>query len=792
MAVVTLTENTSRAPRASQRQSNKRKTECVEDELSEKRYRECEKTGCSADIPLCFLTATERCAGNGYTSRWYHMSHGEHFCNECFDFYYRSSKDGYAIFNSWKDAWMDEATSEPTLKTFVSDQLLPYWVCCTLCKKWRQLPKNSQVAPDFIKKFHCKSFGQKNPDPCSIPEDERVAEVLEPCWVDYNVQTPLLKFSPAAVYLHHFYPEGIGLSPTSCKTSYITKSKWLKPFSQELSGKSPLFMDPDSIELEEERELPGCASFQSTYLGLRNLILTVWNSFPKVWLTIDELSAHVICRGLVRIYLLHEAERILNYLTWKGVINYGLVQSPQGYSLIPENSENEVLVVGAGTAGLSAARHLQNLGVKVKVLEATSRLFGRVCDANEYKSLSGKGAQIANGICNNPFTIMCSQAEIPMKLLRNKLYLINDKGKSIPDSVSDRMHFHFNALLDTAEDWGEKHQEDISIFDKIIELHEEFKKDTGIQFSEEEENIFYLYANLLANSTGIPLHQTSVVNWDQSIVLSQISGPDALITGGYSAVLSRLAEGINIQMECEVKAIKYDKCDIEVSTTKGIFKPSKVLLTVPLAVLRCGTIDFQPPLPEAKQSAFQQLGDSYFEKVIMQFPSKFWETVTKEADVFGYVTSSVNKSAQFCIFYDVSSATKENVPTLMTYICSSPCDTVQDESAEIIEKCVCNLSDMFSEMLSKQGKNVPSPDKWFVTHWNSNPYARSSGSFLKVGSKCQPYDDLAKDIDTKLYFAGEATHRQLPHSMAGAYLSGLRETTNIVNDIIKNSAEMYD
>ena len=89
-----------------------------------KTYRKCEKAGCPAEHPECFSNAVERfellinfrcdfwfvqafvvkpidfncdylfcefysCCGNGYTSRWYHLSDGEHFCNECFDHYYR-------------------------------------------------------------------------------------------------------------------------------------------------------------------------------------------------------------------------------------------------------------------------------------------------------------------------------------------------------------------------------------------------------------------------------------------------------------------------------------------------------------------------------------------------------------------------------------------------------------------------------------------------------------------------------------------------------------------------------
>ena len=44
---------------------------------------------CSFIFTFHYLTHCTRCSGSGYTSRWYHMSDGEHFCNACFDHMYR-------------------------------------------------------------------------------------------------------------------------------------------------------------------------------------------------------------------------------------------------------------------------------------------------------------------------------------------------------------------------------------------------------------------------------------------------------------------------------------------------------------------------------------------------------------------------------------------------------------------------------------------------------------------------------------------------------------------------------
>lgn len=146
--------------RSSGRQAKKKAVEITEEDedgSSEKKYRKCEKAGCTTAYPVCFASASERCAKNGYTSRWYHLSCGEHFCNECFDHYYRSHKDGYDKYTAWKRVWTSNGKTEPSPKAFMADQQLPYWVQCTKpeCRKWRQLTKEIQLTPHMARTYRC-------------------------------------------------------------------------------------------------------------------------------------------------------------------------------------------------------------------------------------------------------------------------------------------------------------------------------------------------------------------------------------------------------------------------------------------------------------------------------------------------------------------------------------------------------------------------------------------------------------------------------------------------------------
>lgn len=76
---------------------------------------------------------------------------------------------------------------------------------------------------------------------------------------------------------------------------------------------------------------------------------------------------------------------------------------------------------------------------------------------------------------------------------------------------------------------------------------------------------------------------------------------------------------------------------------------------------------------------------------------------------------------------------------------------------------------------------MPDPIQTVCTKWGSDPLCHGSYSHVRVGSSGSDYDILAENIGRRLFFAGEATSRQYPATMHGAFLSGLREAASILN-----------
>lgn len=213
---------------------NLKRKSALDEELNSKKVRSCDKAGCLLSAPSCCLLSSDSCSSSGYTSRWYHMSLGEHFCNNCFDNFYRAGKTGYRQYSSWSHDWSYTArASKPTIKRFVANELLPYWVKCTECDKWRMIRKEGSLDSDFIQYFKCFSKLSDVPG-CDVPEDENVAEAKNAVWMMQLVEEPLLKGSPAGPYLKRFLSEDIGLCPTNCTELVLKEINDIEPFYEQL------------------------------------------------------------------------------------------------------------------------------------------------------------------------------------------------------------------------------------------------------------------------------------------------------------------------------------------------------------------------------------------------------------------------------------------------------------------------------------------------------------------------------------------------------------------------------
>ena len=187
---------------------------------------------------------------------------------------------------------------------------------------------------------------------------------------------------------------------------------------------------------------------QANYIVVRNHILTRWRSNVSVWLTRDHSLESIRSehKGLV--------DSAYHFLLHHGYINFGLAPAIKEAKLKPFDGieKGNVVIVGAGLAGLVAARQLVFMGFKVVVLEGRTRPGGRVrtkkINGDGVEAAADLGGSVLTGINGNPLGVLARQLELPLHKVRDICPLYLPDGRSVNSEIDSKVEVSFNKLLD--------------------------------------------------------------------------------------------------------------------------------------------------------------------------------------------------------------------------------------------------------------------------------------------------------------------------------------------------------
>eukprot|EP01084_Bolivina_argentea_P102447 183526_1 len=168
---------------------------------------------------------------------------------------------------------------------------------------------------------------------------------------------------------------------------------------RENSWLHPLFLH----EIEEKELKDMTEENEFSYIELRNDIVEIWAR------NIDEyLSLERVLQGYSDDYH-HVLSRIWRFLNEYGFINFGLCGLNPNSTATTTTKKKKIIIIGAGVAGLAAARKLHDLGHDVDVLEARDRIGGRVLTSYSLGVPIDLGASLMTGCSGNPCYVMCKQ-----------------------------------------------------------------------------------------------------------------------------------------------------------------------------------------------------------------------------------------------------------------------------------------------------------------------------------------------------------------------------------------------
>ncbi|PRC42517.1 amine oxidase, partial [Mycobacterium sp. ITM-2017-0098] len=376
-------------------------------------------------------------------------------------------------------------------------------------------------------------------------------------------------------------------------------------------------------------------------------------------------------------------------------------------------SRERVVVIGAGVSGLAAARRLADAGMSVTVVEARSRIGGRTWTDTSLGVPIDLGGAWIHGSDGNPLTDLAAQAGARTVETNFEDVVVVKDGSVVDPAAVDAAGREWTRIMTDVSSTTEDAGPDASLADALV--------DAGTDL--DDPLMQWVVAGAIGSEYAADPDELSL-RWFGNE--GEFDGPDLILPGGYVQIVDHLARDLTIRLGAEVTRVAYGAATVTVDTAQETFEADHVIVTVPLGVLKAGTIVFDPPLPEGKQKAIRRLGFGLLDKVVLRFDEPFWtQQFDMRSDMLGIAGQNQPVSDL------VNSLRFTDVPLLIGLRGGA---NARAREADSDEKTVAQLI---------AALRAPEPTGVLVTRWAADPYARGSYSFLAVGSSPDDQEALA-------------------------------------------------
>ena len=424
-------------------------------------------------------------------------------------------------------------------------------------------------------------------------------------------------------------------------------------------------------------------------------------------------------------------------------------------------------------AGISAGKTLHDAGVDVTILEARERVGGRTHTDRSLGNHVDLGASWIHGFDGNPMTSLARKLNIETGytdfLNRSQTAVSAYKEDGTPLDLADYSEGQLlaNAAFLNAEasELYTKPQDATSLKDWI---DHGFPKPENL--SEAAEWGFYYYSTIRMEYTNAA--DWDLIDWNLGQSYANLPGGDHVVYGGgFNMITDHLAKGLDIRTGTAVSKIITHQNKVTLETSAGTMTCGKVVITVPLGILKSQSIIFDPPLPNEKQDAINRIGYGNYEKLALRFDKFYWP---KEAQRFNYL--STGEPSLFHAWFNLGHYTGD--PLIISYHAGRRARHINTLSdGELVEQTVEVMQRIFGD---NGFGDIPAPLAYVRSNWQADPFSQGSYSFDQVGQLPTDRKTLGETVNGRLYFAGEATHPHFYATVHGAYETGVRAARKIL------------
>ena len=415
----------------------------------------------------------------------------------------------------------------------------------------------------------------------------------------------------------------------------------------------------------------------------------------------------------------------------------------------PLPTNPDIVIIGAGSSGLSAAKKLKELGTSYVVLEASDRIGGR--------------AYTENNFLGQPFDHGCSW------ISGSNDNVFSDLGKENNFTLVDHSHPKIEMF---ERDGTKSPNEAVKEYNKSAVKIKEILRDTGrrgIDIPASKIIPKVPYGGCFQNWEGalnyaVDIDQISTAEyWN-----TKESQPSFIVKEGLGSLVATLNNNFPIALNTSVLNIDYSGSGVKIITSKGAILAKACICTVSIGVLKSEKIKFTPTLSNNVHKALDGIQMGLLVKIPLLFDGSrlgFSENSFLQYDI------SQKDIGSGCYFLAW--------PTGHDYIVGFiggrfAWNLSKQGGDEIVEYALSKLQSLYGGNIRKHFL------KGVASDWAHNPLTRGSYSAVKPG--CYGARELLSEpIAEKLIFAGEATAGDLAGLVNGAYESGKMAATRISN-----------
>ncbi|MGQ0567854.1 MAG: flavin monoamine oxidase family protein [Gemmobacter sp.] len=424
----------------------------------------------------------------------------------------------------------------------------------------------------------------------------------------------------------------------------------------------------------------------------------------------------------------------------------------------PGIRSRHVLVLGAGMAGLGAARVLFDAGIRVTVIEARDRIGGRTHTSQLWPDLPvDMGASWIHGTRGNPVTALVkAQGPKITPTSYSRSLTLDQDGRKIRFNKAAKQALK---LVEAARARVDDADADMSLR-AAIEASGEW-----CRLGPDDRRVARLAINTrIEHEYSGDWSRLSAWNFDDG---ADFPGHEAVVTPGFGPILYNLARGLDLRLDEPVTAIAPTPGGVKVTTTRGTHGGDCALVTLPLGVLQSGTVRFAETLGNGRQRAINTLGMGLLNKCVLRFDRAFWPADLDWIDFLGPVenlwadwTSYLPATGQSLIVGFNAARVAEDIETL--------------DDLATMDSAVGALRTMF-------GSAVPALLGGQVSRWRQDRFAMGAYSYVAVGATRKDRMALfGPDWAGKLWFAGEATSADHPATVHGALITRHRAAAGLI------------